>query len=91
VGTIKNAVLWDVTPCGSCKNRRFGGTCRFHYQGDENWRAGKFSSNYQPKHAVQTTSPHIPEDGILHVQNNVLNSPPSYISNIKWRSTDTLH
>jgi hypothetical protein len=22
----KNAVFWDVTPCGSCKNRRFGGT-----------------------------------------------------------------
>jgi hypothetical protein len=24
--TTKNAVFWDVTPCGSCKNRRFGGT-----------------------------------------------------------------
>jgi hypothetical protein len=24
--TMKNDVLWDVTPCGSCKNRRFGGT-----------------------------------------------------------------
>jgi hypothetical protein len=23
---IENAVFWDVTPCGSCKNRRFGGT-----------------------------------------------------------------
>jgi hypothetical protein len=23
--TMKNAVLWDVTSCGSCKNRRFGG------------------------------------------------------------------
>jgi hypothetical protein len=23
---LKNAVFWDVTPCGSCKNRRFGGT-----------------------------------------------------------------
>jgi hypothetical protein len=23
---IKNSVFWDVTPCGSCKNRRFGGT-----------------------------------------------------------------
>jgi hypothetical protein len=20
--TMKNAVFWDVTPCGSCKNRR---------------------------------------------------------------------
>jgi hypothetical protein len=24
--TMKNGVLWDVTPCGSCKIRRFGGT-----------------------------------------------------------------
>jgi hypothetical protein len=24
--TIKNGVFWDVTPCGSCKNRLFGGT-----------------------------------------------------------------
>jgi hypothetical protein len=24
--TMKNGVFWVVTPCGSCKNRRFGGT-----------------------------------------------------------------
>jgi hypothetical protein len=24
--TMKNAVIWDVAPCGSLKNRRFGGT-----------------------------------------------------------------
>jgi hypothetical protein len=24
--TVKNAVFWDVTPCGSCKSRHFGGT-----------------------------------------------------------------
>jgi hypothetical protein len=23
---MKNGVFWDVTLCGSCKNRRFGGT-----------------------------------------------------------------
>jgi hypothetical protein len=23
--TMRNGVFWDVTPCGSCKNRRFGG------------------------------------------------------------------
>jgi hypothetical protein len=23
---LKNGVFWDVTPCGSFKNRRFGGT-----------------------------------------------------------------
>jgi hypothetical protein len=24
--SMNNGVFWDVTPCGSCKNRRFGGT-----------------------------------------------------------------
>jgi hypothetical protein len=26
--SLKNGVFWDVTPCGSCKNRRFGGIWR---------------------------------------------------------------
>jgi hypothetical protein len=34
--TMKNAVFWDVRPCGSCKDRRFGGTYRHHHQGDKN-------------------------------------------------------
>jgi hypothetical protein len=25
---MKNDVFWDVSPCGSCKNRRFEGTKR---------------------------------------------------------------
>jgi hypothetical protein len=33
---VKNAIFWDVTQCGSCKNRRFGGTYRLHHQGDKN-------------------------------------------------------
>jgi hypothetical protein len=24
-GKMKNGVFWDVAPCGSCKNRYFGG------------------------------------------------------------------
>jgi hypothetical protein len=37
LGTIlKNGVFWVVTPCGSCKNRRFGGTWRLLHQGDKN-------------------------------------------------------
>jgi hypothetical protein len=30
---MKNAVFWDVAPCTSCVNRRFGGTYRLHLQG----------------------------------------------------------
>jgi hypothetical protein len=33
---VKNGVFWDVTPCGSYKNRRFGGTWRLLHQGDKN-------------------------------------------------------
>jgi hypothetical protein len=35
---MTNTVFWDVTPCGSCKNRRLGGTYRLHHQGDKNRR-----------------------------------------------------
>jgi hypothetical protein len=31
--TMKNGVFWDVTPYGSCKNRRFRGNYRLHHQG----------------------------------------------------------
>jgi hypothetical protein len=34
--TMKNGVFWDVTPCSSCKNRRFRGTQRLLHQGDKN-------------------------------------------------------
>jgi hypothetical protein len=34
--TLKNDVFWVVRPCGSCKNRRFGGTWRLLHQGDKN-------------------------------------------------------
>jgi hypothetical protein len=34
--TMKNGVFWVVTPCGSCKDRRFGGTWSLLHQGDKN-------------------------------------------------------
>jgi hypothetical protein len=34
--TMKNCVFCDVTPCGSCKNLRFGGTYCVLHQDDEN-------------------------------------------------------
>jgi hypothetical protein len=33
---MKNGVFWDVTPCGSCKNRSFGRTYRLHDLSDKN-------------------------------------------------------
>jgi hypothetical protein len=35
---MKDAVCWDVTQYGCCKNRRFGRTHRFHNRGSENGR-----------------------------------------------------
>jgi hypothetical protein len=46
VVTVKNAVFWDVTPCGSCKNGRFGRMYHLHHQGDKNWQSkNNVSSN----------------------------------------------
>jgi hypothetical protein len=46
VVTMKNGVFWDVTPCGSCKNRRFGGTYGLLQQGDKNrWTRNNISCN----------------------------------------------
>jgi hypothetical protein len=36
---MKKAVSLDVTPCGCCKNRRFGGTYRILHQDEESQRA----------------------------------------------------
>jgi hypothetical protein len=43
---IKNGVFWVVTPCGSCKNRRFVGTWCLLHQGDNNrWTRTNTSCN----------------------------------------------
>jgi hypothetical protein len=53
VVTMKNAILWDVTLCGSCKNQRFGGMYCLHHQGEKNQQArNNVSSNWQLKHAA---------------------------------------
>jgi hypothetical protein len=51
---MKNGVFWVVTQCGSCKNRRFGGTWRLLQQGDKNrCTRNNTGSNQQPTHAVK--------------------------------------
>jgi hypothetical protein len=43
---MKNDVFWDVTPCESCKDGRFGEKYRHQHQGDKNRRArNNVSSN----------------------------------------------
>jgi hypothetical protein len=56
--TMKNGVFWDVTPCGSCKNRRFGGTSRLLHLGDENRWLGRtlaVTSNRRTLHQTNSS------------------------------------
>jgi hypothetical protein len=69
---MKNAVFWDVTPCGSCKNRRFGGKHQIlhglkdlssvgtatAYRLDDRWGGVRVpvESRMPLLHAVQTVS-----------------------------------
>jgi hypothetical protein len=44
---MENAVFWDVTLCGSCKTRRFGGTYGIQHLDEKNSELGTFTSNSQ--------------------------------------------
>jgi hypothetical protein len=52
---MKNVVFWDVTPCGSCKSRLFGGMYRPHHQNEKISEQGtalavtsKWNTLYEP-------------------------------------------
>jgi hypothetical protein len=88
----KNAVFWDVTLCGSCKNRRFGGVYRLNEQGEKNQEASRslipvtlmrealLSS--ETSVLIRATWRHIPKDGILHSHRRV--NLKSYIALTGW-------
>jgi hypothetical protein len=58
---MKNAVFWDVAPCRSCVNRRFGGTYRLHLQSRKIRERGTSVSRWLHTADIQ-------EDGILYSQ-----------------------
>jgi hypothetical protein len=52
----KNVVFWDVAPCRSCVNRRFGGTYHLHLQGRKIRERGTSMSRW-PADWAQSTLP----------------------------------
>jgi hypothetical protein len=63
-----NAVFWDVAPCRSCVNRRFGGTYRLHLQGRKIRERGTSVSRWlQTEPLVENTQ--------LYVYKNSLSLP----------------
>jgi hypothetical protein len=66
-------VFWDVTPCGSCKNKRIGINYRLHHQGKKNQQARNNVSkqtihSYETSVITRVRRRHIPGDGTLHSQ-----------------------
>jgi hypothetical protein len=75
--TMKHAVFWDVTPCGSCKNRRYGGALQSVLQLLVTAESVPrslilFTLMMQAIHSSETSvltrvlRHHIPEFGIIH-------------------------
>jgi hypothetical protein len=54
---MKNAVFWDMTPCYSRRNRRFGGTYRLNHRCDKNLLGrNNVNSNYYLKFQLLVTA-----------------------------------
>jgi hypothetical protein len=52
--TMKNGIFWVVTPCGSCKNRCFGGTWRLLHQDDKIGKLGTTQAATSNRRTLRT-------------------------------------
>jgi hypothetical protein len=93
--SLKNAVFWNMMPCGSCKMQHFRGAFHLHHQGRKIQQARNISSNEQLKHTAKkvwffltrATQRHIPEESILHSYHceNLKSSIPSLLLHVGTR------
>jgi hypothetical protein len=51
-------IYWEMTPCGSYKNRRFGGSYRLHFQGDRVRAGTERNSKLLYRRRLEYFSPH---------------------------------
>jgi hypothetical protein len=58
-------IFWEMTPCGSYKNRRFGGSYRLHLQGERDEQVQSLLFRSVPARLVH------PEDGGDTILRNV--------------------
>jgi hypothetical protein len=61
---VKNCIFLDVTPCGSCNSRRFGGMYRLHHQDGKN-RPAKNNINSECVVRLLVTPDVVPSSPIL--------------------------
>jgi hypothetical protein len=64
---MKNAVFWGMALCGSCKNRRFGGSCRLRLQGRNDPQFANTFICSETSVLIRPTRCHIAEGGIHHL------------------------
>jgi hypothetical protein len=77
--TMKNVVCWDVTPCGSCKNRRTSSQRATVARGNVAPSLlillilmMEMISSFETSVLTRVTRRHIPEDDIPHITGYVL-------------------
>jgi hypothetical protein len=83
---MKNAVFWDVAPCHSYKNRRFGRRCRLSHQGGKNqsvrktWAVRRVTSKRVSDSSIQLFPARgfLPDDG-----------GDMFLRNVRCYKTDT--
>jgi hypothetical protein len=66
--TMKNSLFWDMVPCRSCENRRFGGTYSLHLQGRKICERGTSVSRWL-RLSHQSKTPSYINSGTVQSQN----------------------